>query len=132
MTDETDFLKYRRAELEAAEQALVKARENMRRTAEHHDLPRKGLFADSLFVWRSTAESWMEEARREGDEKGFKEALKGFEVLFNAGLITVRASRNSPFAHLGRGMSMHDAEAAADRMLAELVSKASKRAPRKT
>lgn len=96
MTDETDFLKYRRAELAAAEQALVKARENMRNTAERHGLPSVGLFSDSLFVWRTTAEKWAEEAERKGCDRGRTEIL---DVL-KAARAAMSSDSKSPLAHL--------------------------------
>jgi hypothetical protein len=77
---ESDFLKYRRAELAAAEQALVKARENMRNTAERHGLATAGIFSESQFIWRSTGERWRDEARREGAEKGRQEILDLFKA----------------------------------------------------
>ncbi len=80
MTDETDFLKYRRAELAAAEQGLVKARENMSNTAERHGLPTAGLFSGSLFVWRTTAEKWTEEAERKGCDRGRTEILDALKA----------------------------------------------------
>jgi hypothetical protein len=88
MTDETDFLKYRRTELAAAEQALVKVRQNMSNTAERHGLPTAGLFSGSLFVWRTTAEKWVEEAERKGCDRGRTEildALKAARAAMSSG-----------------------------------------------
>lgn len=96
MTDETDFLKYRRAELAAAEQALVKARENMRNTAERHGLSSAGLFSESLFVWRTTAEKWAEETERKGCDRGRTEILDALKACRAA----TSSSSKSPLADL--------------------------------
>ncbi len=108
MTDETDFLKYRRAELAAAEQALVKARENMRNTAERHGLPGAGLFSDSLFVWRTTAERWAEEAERKGCDRGRTEIL---DALAAAREETSRSGPLAPFGHLANRKFEDDSSA---------------------
>jgi ribonuclease HI len=94
---ESDFLNYRRAELAAAEQALVKARENMRNAAERHGLPSAGLFSDSLFVWRTTAEKWAEEAERKGCDRGRSEILDALKAAREA---TSRSGPMAPFWHL--------------------------------
>jgi hypothetical protein len=79
MTDETDFLKHHRTELAAAEKAFVKARENYRNTAERHGLPTSGIFSESVFVWRASAECWVADAEREGYARGRAEMIDFFK-----------------------------------------------------
>jgi hypothetical protein len=120
-----DPLKSYRAAVAAAESALERARCDMEAAAARFGISHHGMFSDSTFIWRSTGERWSRKAGYEGVQKGVADVLQGFQVLRDAGLVTItyHKSANSPFAHLGR-VDIHEAETAADQMLANLISEA--------
>jgi hypothetical protein len=124
-----DPLKYQRNQLTAAETSLTAARGSLRTAVERQGLSTAGIFSETEFVPRATAERWAREAKLKGREEGANSLVRAFESLRDAGLITVavhKSSAKSPFAHLGR-MDIHEAESAADQMFAELL-KAGKKA----
>jgi hypothetical protein len=58
-----DPLKYLRTQVSAAEASLKRARNNMRAEAERLKLSTSGIFAESEFVSRTTAERWVNDAK---------------------------------------------------------------------
>jgi hypothetical protein len=63
-------LAFVRLRVAKAEAELESAREAMRIAADKAGIERAGLFAESLFVGRATAEKWTDQARSEGYEAG--------------------------------------------------------------
>jgi hypothetical protein len=82
----TDPLKSHRDEVATAEAALIQSRINLRAAAERKGLPTAGLFSETEFVPRSTAERWERAAERKGRD-GMVDILMAV------------ANPNSPFAH---------------------------------
>jgi hypothetical protein len=93
-----DPLKYQRNQLIAAEAGLNVARDNLRAALKRQGLPTDGIFSETEFVLRSTAERWSYEAEREGREKGFKSTLEAFKHLIAAGVLCRGDPKNSPFS----------------------------------
>ncbi len=60
-----DPLKHLRIQVAAAEAGLTRARANMREQAVKLGLPTAGIFSESEFVSRTTAERWVGDARAE-------------------------------------------------------------------
>jgi hypothetical protein len=58
-----DPLKYLRTQVAAAEAGLKRARDNMRTEAQRLNLSTSGIFAESEFVSRTTAERWVSDAK---------------------------------------------------------------------
>jgi hypothetical protein len=106
-----DPLAVHRGDVVAAESALARARAKMSAAAEQHRISYHGIFGDSIFVLRSTAERWSKEA----GIKGVQNAIRGFEVLRDGGHL----------AHWFR-VDVHAAESA-DEMLAGLIINAGKK-----
>ncbi len=93
-----DPLKHQRNQLIAAEASLTAARDNLRAVVKRQGLPTDGIFSETEFVSRSTAERWSYEAKREGEEKGFKSALQALELFLAAGILVRGDPKNSPFS----------------------------------
>ena len=110
------ILKHLYDRVDAAEAALLAARDQLRAAAEREGFERAGLFSDSKFVLRTSAESWSKEARREGADKTREEIESGLRHLVRKGLLRQASPGES-----------YQAEAQADQMLAELVIAASKK-----
>ena len=96
--------------VKAAEAALLAARDALRAAAVRQGLSREGLFSDSQFVLRTTAERWAREAR----DKSAKQIIHGIEVLRDAGFLIA-------------GDYVSAAKGAADEMLADVIIKAGKK-----
>jgi hypothetical protein len=77
-----------------AEKNLQAAREAARAAARKAGVDLAGLFSESAFVARSTAERWRDEARREGE--------KVMADIFCRNLDAESADEKSPFRHLAR------------------------------
>jgi hypothetical protein len=87
-----DSLKILLNAVTAAETRLEEARANVRTAAKKLGISHKGLFGDCVFVYRETAHSWADDARREGHSEGIAvmaQIIKG-----------VNEPQTSPFAHL--------------------------------
>ena len=113
MAEETEYLRQGRAELAAAEQALLTARERVRTLAVQNGLPTEGLFAGSLFIWRATAESWREDARREAEVSERKTLAAVIELVMkssgSATIVGARSSLKTALALLGISLQFDDA-----------------------
>jgi hypothetical protein len=87
-----DPLKNQRSKVAAAEAALARARDVLRRAAKRKSLPLEGIFSESEFVLRTTADRWVREAR--SDVRA--DSNKALKIMLEALL----APQRSPFAHL--------------------------------
>jgi hypothetical protein len=70
----------------------------MEAAADRLGISHDGLFADTTFIPRTTGQRWADRAEREGQDKGSKSVLQGFELLIAAGLLRRFDSTNSPFS----------------------------------
>jgi hypothetical protein len=75
-----DPLKYLRTQVAAAEASLKQARTKMRAEAERLKLSTSGIFAESEFVSRTTAERWVSDAKRSAETK----TIETFKQLLSA------------------------------------------------
>jgi|HubBroStandDraft_4_1064222.scaffolds.fasta_scaffold132059_2 hypothetical protein len=87
-----DPLRQQRAAVVSAESALTRARTAMEAAADREGISHRGIFGETLYVSRSSAERWEQRAREEGIEQGRSELISVIRAM-NHG--------NSPFAHLG-------------------------------
>jgi hypothetical protein len=93
-------LAFVRRRVAGAEAELEAAREAMRVAAAKAGIERAGLFSESLFVGRGTAERWTDEARAEGHEAGkrcaYEETTRAFCLInghdFDAVMAQVKIS----------------------------------------
>jgi hypothetical protein len=109
LVKKNDPLGFHRAAVAAAEKVLSRARDAMSDAAERAGISYEGLFADSRFVMRSTAEKWREDGRR----KGFLEGQQDGVLLG----VRIAHAKNSPFAHLG-SLAADDKAAVVERIIA--------------
>jgi hypothetical protein len=65
----------------AAEANLESARVTARAAARREGVKISGLFSESQFVMRGTAERWTDEARAEGHEQGAKEITAAYKMM---------------------------------------------------
>jgi hypothetical protein len=98
-----DPLRYLRNRLFAAEASLTKARADLETEAGRLGVPLAGLFAETKFVPRVTAEKWSARAWREGGESTTRAIIAALEAPHNP--------PRSPFAHLAHTDSTELAEA---------------------
>lgn len=89
-----DPLKNHRRKVAAAEAALTKARDQMRAAAKRAKIPTGGLFSDSEFVLRITADRWADEAKHAARWETIKTFQRLKEIIENPD--------SSPFSHLAR------------------------------
>jgi len=113
-----DPIKSERRRIAALETKLNAARDNLRGAAKSAGLSTEGLFSQTEYVPRFTAERWSREAKREGKDKGFRDTLHAFQLIRDAG--------QSPFAHLD-SIAKLASETPADQMSAEIIILAHKR-----
>jgi hypothetical protein len=113
-----DPLRSERRRIAALETKLTAARDNLRGAAKTAGLSTDGLFSQTEYVPRFTADRWSREAKRAGEDKGFRNTLHAFQLIRDAG--------QSPFAHLD-GIAKRAAETSANQMLAEIVIRAGKK-----
>lgn len=90
-----DPLKLQRDAVAAAESALCRARTAMEAAATQHGISYRGLFGETNYVSRSTAERWEENARDEGRKEG-----RHLGRMETVDVIRVMNDRNSPFRYL--------------------------------
>jgi hypothetical protein len=96
----TDHLKTHRRRVAAAEASLVKARDLMRAAAELAGIETVGLFAEGLFIWRTTGERWAAEARREMRARCHDETINTIKVLKLLPHLGEQDGLLGPFEHL--------------------------------
>jgi hypothetical protein len=113
-----DPLKSERRRIVALETKLTAARDNLRAAAKSQGLSMDGLFAQTEYVPRFTAARWSREAKREGQNKGFRDTLHAFQLIRDAG--------QSPFARLD-SMAECAAEITTDQMSADIIVLADKK-----
>jgi hypothetical protein len=94
LTGGTTSLASALAAVERAEAALAAARNLAKAVAKREGQSVRGLFENSRFVLRETAERWTDTARREGE--------KNMAAIFTRDLDTESADENSPFRHLAK------------------------------
>jgi hypothetical protein len=82
------------AGVERAEEMLKAARTVARAAARREGKGIDGLFSESFFIKRSTAEAWSDKSRRAGE--------KAMADIFTRNLDVDAADENSPFQHLAR------------------------------
>src|SRR5690242_12927372 len=105
-------LAHHRNLLAAAEDSLARARDNYRAAARRAGFSTEGLFADSIFVPRTTVDRWVARAECEAAERSQQVILLALKASQNPG--------SSPFAHLARP--------GAGREIADAIIAASKKA----
>jgi hypothetical protein len=113
----TDPLKIQRNQLATAERSLTAARANLKAAAERQGPPTKGMFADTEFVPRTTAERWVHEAKISARD----ETIEIFKALSGEGA--------NPYAHL-RGVNLfpHTSSKWSAKAAADFVADATRKA----
>lgn len=89
-----DPLKNHHIAVVRAEAALAKARDKLTAAAKREGVPIAGIFSESRFVWRTTAERWSFEAERKGERTMSKILVSTIKGMRDP------SSYRGPFAHL--------------------------------
>jgi hypothetical protein len=93
-----DPLKHMRIQFAAAETGLTRARANMRAEAEKLGLPTAGIFAESEFVSRTTAERWVSSAKRAAQAEAVEAMTMALAASNAASASSARSSGGRPIA----------------------------------